>query len=164
MLKLQRVGKDVRVKEHGLYIVDRCNQVLLFGGRGPWNDETMRRGAREFDFHISNMQVGAPWAQFSCLFGESIMPPSTFSHFVKHTKIRKSRGLSTLAIIIKDSDIKATIKNQLSDAYEQAAIEHAFFEDFDEARNWLKQRNFKLPEDKMNAFIRRCDSDMSPRI
>lgn len=92
------------------------------------------------------------------------MPPSTFNHFVKHTKIRKSRGLRTLAIIIKDSDIKATIKNQLSDAYIQAEIAHGFFEDFEEARNWLKQREFVLSEEKMNDFVACCDSHMSPRF
>lgn len=144
------------MKEHGDYIVDRSNQVILLGARGPWNDETMRRGSRKFNELMMALIPGQPWAQFSCLFGESLMPPSTFEHFIKHTKIRKEKGLSTLAIVIKDSDIKATIKNQLSDAYKQADVEHGFFDDFGEARNWLVSHDFELPINDMNTFVQRC--------
>ena len=40
-------------------------------------------------------------------------------------------------------------------------IEHAFFEDFGEARNWLETRNFKLPIDEMNNFIQRSQFVMN---
>lgn len=142
---------------HGDYVVGRCNQVVLFAGKGPWNDETLYQGTKMLGEQISQVDMTQPWAQFSCLFGESLMPPSAFKLFAKQTKIRKERGLSALAIVIQDSDIKSTIKHQLTEAYTQADIEHAFFDDSSLALDWLKERQFVLDDKTLATFLHDCE-------
>lgn len=139
--------------EHGEYVVGRCEQVVLFRARGPWNDETLKQGAQEFSLHTQQLTKGEPWAQLSCLYGESIMPPWTFKHFVYHTNIRKQQGLSALAVVILESDIEATIKQQLSQAYTQIGISHAFFKNVEDSINWLKDRGFTVELEVAKDFI-----------
>jgi hypothetical protein len=139
--------------EHGEYVVGRCDQVILLRARGPWNDETLKRGSHEFSLHSQKLTEGKPWAQLSCLYGESIMPPWTFKHFVYHTKIRKDQGLSALAVVILDSDIEATIKQQLSQAYSEVEISHSFFNNVDASIKWLNQQGFELEHKVAMDFI-----------
>lgn len=139
--------------EHGEYVVGRSEQVILFRARGPWNDETLKRGSHEFSLHSQQLTKGKPWAQLSCLYGESIMPPWTFKHFVYHTNIRKEQGLSALAVVILDSDIEATIKQQLSQAYSEVGIAHAFFNNMEASINWLNDQGFAVKYQVAMDFI-----------
>ncbi len=131
------------MKEHGYYSVGRSEQLVLFSGRGPWNDETMRRGTVETGLLIQQLNKTCSWGQISLLSGESIMPPSTFSAFSKQTLVRKQIGMTALAVVIKNSNITNTIKVQLSQAYELADIEHQFFDCLDEALIWIKKLNIQ---------------------
>ena len=71
---------------HGEFECSVSGQLLLFSARGPWNDETMRNGVVKMSSDISKFEKGTKWAQVSCLYGESLMPPSTFDIFVKQTR------------------------------------------------------------------------------
>jgi hypothetical protein len=144
------------LQEHGEYIVDRCGQIILFAGRGPWNDQTLRRGTQEMGSMIQAIDKNNPWAQLSYLTGESLMPPSTFNSFAKQTKIRKTLGLTGLAIVIQHSEISSTIRRQLGNAYQQADIAHAFLDSMAEGVTWLAERGFMLPADKLDVFCDRC--------
>ena len=64
---------------HGEFECSVSGQLLLFSARGPWNDETMRNGVVKMSSDISKFEKGTKWAQVSCLYGESLMPPSTFA-------------------------------------------------------------------------------------
>lgn len=143
--------------EHGDYIVGNNQQILLFAGRGPWNDEAMLQGAKLMGQKIALFDQAKPWAQLSCLVGESLMPPSTFRTFIHHCKIRKERGLACLAIVILDSEVKNTIKQQLSEAYLKADIEHQFFSSIEQAVSWLGQNDFALDRPLLNTFYEQCD-------
>ena len=143
--------------EHGDYVVGVNQQVLLFVGQGPWNDEAMLVGAKKMGRQISLLDHSKPWAQLSCLVGESLMPPSTFNAFVHHSKIRKQKGLVCLAIVILASEVANTIKQQLSAAYLQADIEHQFFPSFELAIEWLAQRQFAIDRPELNAFLKQCN-------
>ncbi len=139
---------------HGDYGVGRCGQVILFAGRGPWNDESLKDGTRRLGNAISSVDQTQPWVQFSFLVGESIMPPSAFEMFAYQTKIRKQKGLSALAIVIQDSDIANTIKHQLTTAYDAAEIEHRYFDDVHEAREWLNAKGYDLSQETLDDFLR----------
>lgn len=141
------------MKEHGDYVVGRSEQLVLFSGRGPWNDETMRRGSRETGRVISQIDKTRPWGQISYLSGESIMPPSTFSAFIKQIVIRKESGMTALAVVIKDSNITNTIKSQLTQAYESVDIEHKFLNGIDEALDWLEQLSIQVDRKAVHAFF-----------
>jgi hypothetical protein len=145
------------VKEHGEYIVSQVRQLLLFAGEGPWNDDTLRRGAREMGDAIRAIDKTKPWAQLSLLYGDSLMIPSAFKKFVKGTKERKTLGLSVLAIVIKDSAITSLITCQLIEAYEQADIEHEFFDRIEDALLWLKNQTFEITEDEIASFLSTCN-------
>ena len=140
-------------KEHGDYVVSRSLQTILFSGRGPWNDETMIRGSREMGQSIKQLDLSKPWGSLSCLYGESLMPPSTFKAFAKHTMIRKSMGLKGLAVVIQDSQIANTIKSQLIQAYEPAEVEFAFLSDIDSAMNWLLDLDVILDKQQVDQFF-----------
>ena len=143
--------------EHGDYIVGTNQQVLLFVGRGPWNDEALFVGTKKMGQQISLLDLSKPWAQLSCLVGECLMPPSTFDAFVNQSKIRKQRGLKCLAIVILESDVANTIKQQLSEAYKKADIEHQFFFSIDPALQWLAQKQFDVDILQLNTFFKQCD-------
>lgn len=140
------------MQEHGDYIVSRSQQVILFAGRGPWNDESLMHGTRQMAVNIGNLDKSRPWAQLSCLFGECLLPPSTFNMFVKQSKIRKEMGLQALAIVILDTDIMNTIKQQLTSAYQEVGIEHAFFTSIVEAIQWLEQQHIELDSQFITQF------------
>lgn len=144
------------MREHGDYLVDRYNQLILFAGRGPWNDQALKRGTKETAALLQAIDRSAPWAQLSLIFGESLMTPSMLATFIKQTNIRKTLGLSALAIVITDSDVSTTIKRQLHQVYQQAGIEHAFLDSIEEGVSWLSQKGFNLPADKLNEFLSRC--------
>lgn len=141
------------MKEHGYYSVDRSEQLVLFSGRGPWNDETLRRGTVETGLLILQLNKTRSWGQISFLSGESIMPPSTFAAFSKQTLVRKQMGMTALAVVIKNSNITNTIKGQLSQAYELADIEHQFFDCLDEALIWIKKLNIQFNNQAVHHFF-----------
>lgn len=139
--------------EHGEYVVDRSRQTIMFSARGPWNDETMKRGAKEMGDSIAKLDLSKPWGTLSCLYGESLMPPSTYQSFVKHTLIRKSMGLKALAVVILDSEIANTIKSQLVPAYEEAGLQFAFLSDVNSACTWLSEVNVELDKQQVEQFF-----------
>ncbi|MBU3002059.1 hypothetical protein [Paraglaciecola arctica] len=139
--------------EHGEYVVDRSRQTIMFSARGPWNDETMKRGAKEMGDYIAQLNLSKPWGTLSCLYGESLMPPSTYQSFLKHTLIRKSMGLKALAVVIRDSEIANTIKSQLVPAYEEADLKFAFLSDVNSACTWLSEVNVELDKQQVEQFF-----------
>ena len=140
-------------QEHGDYVVSRSQQTIIFSARGPWNDETMIRGAKEMGQNIGQLDLSKPWGCLSCLYGESLMPPSTFKAFAKHTKIRKSMGLTGLAVVIQDSDIANTIQSQLTKAYQAAEVDFAFLSDINSAITWLSNIDVSIDTQQANQFF-----------
>lgn len=140
-------------KEHGDYVVGRSLQTILFAARGPWNDETMIRGSKEMAENMAKLDLSKPWGTISCLYGESLMPPSTYKSFAKHTLIRKSKGLKALAVVILDSDIAFTIESQLTPAYQNADIEFAFLPDINSAIDWLSGIDVRLDKQQAEQFF-----------
>ncbi|GAB5380981.1 MAG: hypothetical protein Alis3KO_17650 [Aliiglaciecola sp.] len=141
------------MQEHGEFEVGRSEQVILLSARGPWNDETLKSGAGVMNRRIQQLDQTQPWAQLSCLFGESLMTPSAFKYFTKHTGIRKEMGLTTLAIVIKNSDITSTIKMQLTKAYSEIGIQHEFFEEIEQAIEWLQKQGINLYQPSIEDFF-----------
>lgn len=137
-------------EEHGEYEVSKSQQTILFAGMGPWNDETLRRGTVEIGGTIKQLDLNEPWGGLSCLFGESLMPPSAYKAFEKQTHHRKKLGMTGLAVVIQNSQIENTIRQQLTQAYESAGIDFAFLPDITHAMNWLLEKGIKL--DKLEAL------------
>ncbi|MDB2330294.1 hypothetical protein N9V74_01130 [Alteromonas sp.] len=142
---------------HGEFETETMGQLLLFSARGPWNDETMRNGVVKMSRLISNLGTQSSWAQLSCLYGESLMPPSTFEIFIKQTIIRKQRGLSFLAIVITDTDIGLTIRSQLSYCYDAAGVEHAFVDTVEEAIECLSLKGYDFDSTDVAQFFKTHD-------
>lgn len=131
--------------------------VLFFSARGPWNEETLRNGVMKLSEDISRFPHDTRWAQISCLYGESLMPPSAFNIFVKHTRIRKARGLSFLAVVILDTDIMLTTKQQVSDCYEAADVPFQFYESVDLALDALREKGYSFDKAEAQRFFERFD-------
>lgn len=142
---------------HGEFETETIGQLLLFSARGPWNDETMRNGVVKMSKLISTLGTQPPWAQLSCLYGESLMPPSTFDIFIKQTIIRKQRGLSFLAIVLKDTDIGLTIRSQLSHCYDAAGVEYAFVDTVEEAIECLTLKGYHFDSTNVTQFFKQHD-------
>jgi hypothetical protein len=142
-----------KLREHGEYVAGRSHQTIMFAARGPWNDETMVKGSKEMGQNIQQLNLSEPWGFVSCLFGESLMPPSAYKLFLKHTKIRKSMGMRCLAVVIQDSDIANTITNQLTQAYQQAGVDYAFLPNIDSAIVWLKEQKIELDQQQVTHFF-----------
>lgn len=145
----------VGAAEHGHFNTGRDDQLIMFSAEGPWNDQTFSRGIRELGSLIKQLDTGRKWAQLSCLYGESLMPPSVFEGFTKHTAIRKKCGLSYLAVVIKDSDIESTIRYQLSNGYDQTGIEYDFFPTIEDAVSHLTKINIEFNSESAVHFFNR---------
>ena len=142
---------------HGEFECSITGQVLLLSARGPWNDETMRNGVIKMSADISRLSDNTSWAQLSCLYGESLMPPSTFNIFVKQTRIRKARGLTFLAVVILDTDIMLTTQRQISQCYELAGVPYCFYSSVKEALDAISLRAFKVERKEAERFFNRFD-------
>ncbi|MGS2722057.1 hypothetical protein [Paraglaciecola aestuariivivens] len=140
-------------QEHGDYVFARSQQAILFSGRGPWNNETLQNGSRIVGGLIRELNLDQAWGGLSCLYGESLMPPSTYDIFVKQNIIRKSKGMKRLAVVIQDSDIANTIQNQLTKAYLSVGIEFAFLDSIEQAMDWLVERDIQLDKQEVLTFF-----------
>jgi hypothetical protein len=147
---------------HGDFKSALNQQLLQFSARGPWNDVTMKNGTVEVGQLIASIAEGQPWAQLSCLFGESLMPPSTFDIFVKQTQRRKEKGLSFLAVVILDTDIERTTKRQIKQCYELAGVNFAFFNSVHDALNNMQQRSIAFDRQEAEHFFERFNFTRKP--
>lgn len=151
----------VGAAEHGHFKTGKDDQLLMFSAEGPWNDQTFSRGIRELGSLIKQADIHRPWAQLSCLYGESLMPPSVFKGFTKHTAIRKKSGLCFLAVVIKDSDIEFTIRSQLSAGYEETGIDYGFFDSIEEALEHISSINIDFDKQAALSFFGRKSFSLS---
>ncbi len=140
-------------KEHGDYVFARSQQTILFSGRGPWNNETLKSGAKIAAHLLEQVATNQPWAGISCLFGESLMPPSSYELFLKQTSIRKSKGMKSLAIVIMDSDIANTIETQLSKAYQSVGLDFAFLASVEQGIEWIIEQKIPIDAKHSQAFF-----------
>ena len=104
---------------------------------------------------ISKFEQGTEWAQVSCLYGESLMPPSTFDIFVKHTRVRKTRGLSFLAVVILDTDIMLTTKHQISQCYDTAEVLYGFYDTVENALQAMTNMGYDFDSEEAERFFSR---------
>lgn len=140
-------------QEHGEYEVSNSQQTILFAGRGPWNDQTLSRGTKEIGGKIKQLDLTKPWGGLSCLFGESLMPPSAYETFLKQTHYRKKLGMTALAVVIQNSEIANTIQNQLSKAYQSAELDFEFLPNIEQAMTWLEEKGIELDNQETLAFF-----------
>ena len=140
-------------KEHGDYSVSLSLQTIMLSARGPWNDESLLLGGKAMRKNIGQLDLNKPWGCLSCLYGESLMPPSAYEAFEKHTVIRKNLGVNGLAVVIKDSDIAFTIKSQLTKAYQAAGVEFEFFSEIESAITWLNDKGVNLDKAQVLQFF-----------
>lgn len=138
---------------HGEFECSVSGQLLLLSARGPWNDETMRNGVAKMSSDISKFEKDTKWAQVSSLYGESLMPPSTFDIFVKQTRVRKKRGLSFLAVVILDTDIMLTTKHQISQCYDAAEVPYGFYETVEDALQALSKMGYDFGREDAEHFF-----------
>ena len=142
---------------HGEFESSVNGQLLMFSARGPWNDETMRNGVVKMSSDILKLEHGSQWAQLSCLYGESLMPLSTFDIFVKQTRVRKTRGLSFLAVVILDTDIMLTTKHQISKCYDAADVSYSFYDSVEDALQALTKMGYDFGNEDAERFFTKFD-------
>ncbi|GAB2694453.1 hypothetical protein [Aliiglaciecola aliphaticivorans] len=143
----------MKLWEHGDYVVGNFRQVLLFSGRGPWNDEALEKGIQTTSSSIEFIDSTRPWGQLSCLYGESLFPPSAYEIFLEQTKFRKKYGITSIAVVILNSDVSNTIKQQLSSGYRAMDVNYAFFDSIDEAVEWLESQGIDLDPVEIKSFF-----------
>lgn len=142
--------------EHGESQLCCSEQVLFYAGRGPWNEEAMLQSPQKTFEQIIQFAPNQPWAQISCLFGESLMPPSAYKVFLEYCHLRKQSGMACVAITIQDSEIVNTIKQQLTEAYRLTNIDYQFFTSVSQAKIWLKDRGFDFDSNELHEFLKTC--------
>ncbi|MDO6711851.1 hypothetical protein Q4567_14045 [Aliiglaciecola sp. 2_MG-2023] len=141
------------MQEHGEHVIGKCGQVLLFSGRGPWNDEALEGSLQQTIDNFHTVDKNRPWAQLSCLYGESLFPPSTYNLFKKQTFLRKQLGITAVAVVILDSDISNTIKQQLSTGYQAAEVNYQFFSSLVDAIHWLENHGVDIDANAITQFF-----------
>ncbi|MFA3790134.1 hypothetical protein AB6T38_03365 [Aliiglaciecola sp. SL4] len=143
----------MKLWEHGNYVVGKCRQVILYSGRGPWNDEALEKGIKNTGDATELVDKSRPWGQITCLYGESLFPPSTYEIFLEQNRIRKNNGITCIAVVILNSDISNTIKQQRSIGYEATGIDYAFFDSVDNSIPWLESKKIELDVTEIKTFF-----------
>jgi len=79
----------------------------------------------------------APWASLVIMGGIPMSSPEVVTLMVDAIKIAKTINLLATAVVFEEVGFSATAKNFWQDIYQQAGLEHQFFENEKDALQWL---------------------------
>ena len=128
-------------KEHGTLDIIVQGQILRIEGTGPWNLESLQLSG-----HVARPKVepllGKPWAVLVVLHGQAIYVPEASAALVDIVIEDKRHGRVASALVVADCDSPHFSELHISEIYNRAGEDFAFFENEESAREWLLN---KLP-------------------
>ncbi|NMP30925.1 hypothetical protein HII17_05050 [Thalassotalea sp. M1531] len=125
-------------RRHGSFEIKCEGNTLIVDAQGPFNKETIQDYQLALTAAIDQMNDSS-WQQIIIMREESIFTPEALEQMYAVTHYRKSRGLNFSAIVFVQSSARTLIEHQLQNIYCEVGIEHQFFDDYDEAKDKIKQ-------------------------
>ena len=123
---------------HGEYQVFKKDQLCIIESRGPFNAEMVCKYSLEVDKVTA--QMPEVWGQIVVMHQDSLFTPQAEVSMSDAIFSRRQRGLLVSAVIISDSQVRMNIEAQVSNIYDRAGINYAFFEQISGAEQWALQQ------------------------
>ncbi len=128
-----------RFAAHGTLNLSLSGNILTVEGRGPWNLESLRCAAEELKPQRKLLE-SAPWGVLVILHGEPIYLPPAVTDLIESIIQEKQVGRTATAVLVNSCDAPGFAKLHMSDIYGKAEETFEFFDDIDDAKDWLAQQ------------------------
>lgn len=115
------------------------DKILIVEGYGPWNVESIMDAKKRLVPLISKLSTGQ-WGVLVILYGEAIYVPDAANYLVESIKELKKIGRTASAIMVEEANQPDFAKRHMSDIFGQAGETFDFFEQKEEAIQWLMQK------------------------
>lgn len=126
-------------EEHGTLDIKVQGQILHIEGTGPWNLESLQKSGRVAKPIVAPL-LGKPWAVLVVLHGQAIYVPDASAALVDVVVEDKRLGRVASALIVTDCDSPHFSQLHISEIYNRAGEDFAFFENEESAREWLASK------------------------
>jgi hypothetical protein len=126
------------MQDHGTLHFELINQILFVEGHGPWNKEAFSRFTANLILAKKQDQLPCNWAVLINLTGDPICTPDAESMLIKHLNFEKQCGRIATAFVLTDSTSPQLGKRYITDIYEMVGEKCQFFNNNEQAENWLK--------------------------
>lgn len=123
-------------EDHGTLDIQADGQILRIEGTGPWNLESLNKSG-EVALPIVQPLLGKPWVVLAILHGQAIYVPDAADALVDIVREDKRKGRIASALVLTGSDSPTFSENHISEIYNRAGEDFAFFEEQQSAKSWL---------------------------
>ena len=123
---------------HGNYTIETENRVLAVDATGPFNEALINEYQLAL---ISSVEALSPepWVMLVTLHDESLFTPDAESRLTEVIKWRKAMGMNRVGLLFVNTVATHILQSQMSRMYDQAGVEHAFFDNLEDARHWVQE-------------------------
>ncbi|NVK57667.1 MAG: hypothetical protein HWE26_18850 [Alteromonadaceae bacterium] len=125
-----------KFKQHGTLHISVDGRIVQLRGRGPWNSESLQLTDPKLMQQIQAM-YGSPWAVLATFEGEAVYVPEAFTLLRKQIIKEVDSGRVATATVFDKVNSPQLSKHQFKALYQMDGHEVAFFDDREEARDWL---------------------------
>ncbi len=122
--------------QHGSYVIEQQNNILLVDAQGPFNEVTAEKYHQDI-IQLTEKMSGEPWGSLITFRGNSVFTPDAEQQLSETTKYRQKKGMIAIAVVILNSAYADMQQMQLQRIYHDCQIEFHVFSDSESATDWL---------------------------
>lgn len=123
---------------HGEFFVKRFEQVVLTVATGPWNRECIMAFADAYRAEVGAI-YGTSWTDIVILRGESLLVPAAEFLLAEKLQVVAPQGFSRIAVVIGQSQVQYTTREQFRRIYTGVAQQCEFFSAPEDALDWANK-------------------------
>ncbi len=124
---------------HGSLTLSVEGSLLMLEGEGPWNLESLLKSGKDVAPLVTPL-YGKPWGVVCTILGEPIYVPEAAKMLVDIVRTDKEKGRVASALLVNRCNAPKFAHNHISEIYNEAGEEFAFFDDIEEAKRWVNQK------------------------
>ena len=125
------------MKLQSLFTIRTIDRVLFVDATGPFNEAVINRYQRELIASVEALSP-EPWGMILTLHNESLFTPETEAELIKVIQWRMAFGMTKVGLLTTHIASSDEVKAQMTRMYVAAGVVHAFFDDSNDALDWLK--------------------------
>ena len=124
------------MKSHGRYTIETIGRMLSVDATGPFNDALIHDYQQDLKSSVEALSP-EPWTMLVTLHDESLFTPEAEAELAKVMIWRKNMGMTKVGLMFVQTIGSDILKAQMTRMYDAAGVEHAYFDNIDDARIWL---------------------------
>lgn len=121
---------------HGELAMEIDGRLLRIKGEGPGNVEAIINYQKEIQ-QFREQLAHSPWASLVEMSGQPMLPPEATSMMIDTIKHAKTLNLVATAVVFVNVEFSESVKQFWRAIYQEAGLEHAFFDRLEDAKEWL---------------------------